>query len=127
MKWLFMAFLNYAKFSGRATRREFWGFHFLDVIMIFVCLCVDISSAGYENLTPFSFQATFLWFVFTFIPLLAVAVRRLHDINKSGAWYFVLFVPVLGFIIFYMFSLLPGTKGSNHYGSDPRSIFSNSF
>ncbi|MEI8611024.1 DUF805 domain-containing protein [Enterovibrio norvegicus] len=127
MRWLFSAFLNYAKFSGRARRREYWGFFLIQNIVLVLCVFIDIAEAGLSQFQAVDLQATLLWLALTLLPAIAVTVRRLHDINKSGWWWLIIVIPVLGQLIFLVFTLLRGTKGTNRYGCDPKGIFSNSF
>ena len=61
-----------------------------------------------------------LWALFTFIPNLAVAVRRLHDQDKSGWMILLALIPLVGGIIVLVFMLLDGTRGPNQYGPDPK-------
>jgi uncharacterized membrane protein YhaH (DUF805 family) len=56
----------------------------------------------------------------TIIPYLAVAVRRLHDTNRSGWWYFITFIPCVGPIVLIVFLASPGTSGSNNFGAAPK-------
>ena len=53
------------------------------------------------------------------LPGLSVMVRRLHDTNRSGWWYFISFVPVIGGIWLLVLMCLPGTEGRNDHGPDP--------
>ncbi|USH04619.1 DUF805 domain-containing protein [Grimontia kaedaensis] len=124
MKWLFAAFWNYAKFSGRARRREFWGFFLIQNIVLALCVGIDVAEVGVYAFQLTDFYAAPLWFAVTLIPFITVTVRRLHDINKSGWWWLVVVVPVVGPLVFLVFTLLRGTKGSNRYGCDPIGIFS---
>ncbi|PML81960.1 DUF805 domain-containing protein [Enterovibrio norvegicus] len=127
MRWLFSAFLNYAKFSGRARRREYWGFFFLQNVVLALCFLIDIAESGVNNFQVLDLQATAVWIALTVIPALSVTVRRFHDINRSGWWWLIIIVPLIGPLIVLIFTLLRGTKGSNRYGCDPKGIFSNSF
>lgn len=61
-----------------------------------------------------------LWILACFLPSIAVTVRRLHDSNKSGWMYLLTLIPYIGFIFFIVFGFLPGTRGENDYGFDPR-------
>lgn len=95
-------FMNYANFEGRATRAEFWWAY----LMVFVV-----------SLIPF---VSFVWAIAVLIPSIAVGVRRLHDIEKSG-WYYLLFlIPIVGFILMIVWFVKEGTKGANQYGEDPQ-------
>ncbi|MEZ9523690.1 DUF805 domain-containing protein [Enterovibrio norvegicus] len=127
MRWLFSAFLNYAKFSGRARRREYWGFFFLQNVVLALCFMIDIAESGVNNFQVLDLQATAVWIALTVIPALSVTVRRFHDINRSGWWWLIIIVPLIGPLIVLIFTLLRGTKGTNRYGCDPKGIFSNSF
>jgi uncharacterized membrane protein YhaH (DUF805 family) len=61
-----------------------------------------------------------LWGFIVFIPALAVAVRRLHDTNRSGWWILIYFIPLAGFIALFVFFVLEGTRGPNRFGPDPK-------
>lgn len=105
-------FKKYATFQGRAKRPEFWYF-FLVVVAVnlvlgFIGLLVFVSSiaAWVSN----------LWSLATFIPLLAVSVRRLHDTNRTGWWVLLPLVPVIGAIILMVMMAMKGTEGENRFG-----------
>jgi hypothetical protein len=72
------------------------------------------SGAGYP-ITPL----TYVFELASFVPALAVAVRRMHDINKSGWNILWLLLPLIGFIIYLIFLCRPGDKGPNRFGADP--------
>ena len=65
-----------------------------------------------------------IYALFMFIPGLAVAVRRLHDVGKSGWWYFIALVPLIGGIWLIVLFATEGTRGNNEYGADPKSNYS---
>jgi len=108
---------NYANFSGRATRSEFW-YWTLPVVIINVGLgIVD------ERLNPGTEFGALSWvtmivFLVLVMPTLAVSVRRLHDIDRSGWWFLLWFTLVGGFVLIY-WACQPGTAGSNRFG-EPR-------
>lgn len=105
------AFLNnYANFKGRASRREFWQF-FLEIMAVsFVSSFVKIF------ILKFVIGAFLLFLI---VPWLAVGVRRLHDIGKSGWYYFVSWIPFIGPIIMLVWACRKGEKGPNRYGPNP--------
>ena len=108
---------KYATFSGRANRMEYWLFFLFYMLMIFIGGLIDGLLGTYD------LEVEFFLFMFIFgsllsIPLLSVHIRRLHDINKSGYWWFILFVPLIGYFWSIILSCLPGTKGANDFGSD---------
>lgn len=98
---------KYATFSGRAARSEFWWFALFAVVGNVV---LGVLSA-------------FLAAVFALgilLPGIAVAVRRLHDLDRSGWWYLLVLVPVLGsLLLIFGYYIHPGTEGCNRFGSDP--------
>lgn len=105
------AMRNYALFEGRSARREFW-FYILSVFLISAVAGVLDALVG---LGLFTAIVTLVHFV----PSCAVAVRRLHDTDKSGWWLLLMLLPVIGHIILLVFYCTGGTKGPNRFGYDP--------
>ena len=106
-------FSKYATFSGRATRPEFWWFYLFIVIM-YIVLAVLGGIIGDPTI------ATALIGIFglaIIIPIISVTVRRLHDQDKSGAWYWIALVPAVGGIWLIVLLCLPGTPGPNRFGA----------
>jgi len=109
---------RYATFSGRARRLEYWMFCLLYVILAFAAGFADGALRyGHTPTDIGPFYAAFS--LLTFIPLIAVTVRRLHDTGRSGSWYFFGFIPVIGWIWLFVLMVLPGMKGENYFGADP--------
>ena len=124
-------FGKYAKFDGRASRSEFWYF----VLFCFIYFFVAGLFLGFSGVSDAAFDgATLVLLIPIFIPSIAVAARRLHDINQSG-WMQCIFVP--GFIadeflgtgyVIYILTLglwafwfsQAGKKGKNRFGVQPR-------
>ena len=88
--------------------------------MVFSILGSVISSAA--NSVALMFIFAYLPMLALLVPTIAVAVRRLHDLNKSGWYYFVTFIPAIGGIILLVWMCTEGTKGENTYGPDPKAI-----
>lgn len=104
---------NYATFSGRARRAEYWMFTLIDwVITIVLALMVNINGLFYS--------VFFVYLVALLIPSLAVRFRRLHDTDHSGWWIFIGLIPVLGALVLLVFNVTEGTIGDNRYGEDPK-------
>ena len=98
-------FEHYADFDGRASRPEFWWFHFAYIIVSITLLILGEFHSVFE----------IAWWVFAallFLPSLAVSIRRLHDSGKSGWWFLILFIPFFGWIVFLVFMLLPSDDGA---------------
>lgn len=105
------AWKKYASFSGRASRAEYWTF-------ILINLVIQIGGL-YVLPSRFKFLLI-LFYLLSFLPTIAVAVRRLHDTNKSGAYWFYTLLPIVGPFILLVFTLQEGTVGPNTYGPDPK-------
>ncbi|HZU63923.1 MAG TPA: DUF805 domain-containing protein [Novosphingobium sp.] len=129
MDWMLLPYRRYFDFSGRSRRREFWLF---SLFCMCVNLAIDFGLGGpYATLTGYSAMVgthpgflaqglTGLFGLFSFIPSWAVAVRRLHDIDRSGWWLLLVLLPVLGWFVLLVFNCLDGTAGRNSYGFDPK-------
>ena len=111
---------NYANFSGRARRAEFWYFtlasFLIYIIFAFLTAITGIANDG-SPLLAIIFAIFYLSLV---IPTLAVTVRRLHDINKSGWYYFISLIPLVGSIILLVWLFTDGDRFVNNYGDDPK-------
>jgi uncharacterized membrane protein YhaH (DUF805 family) len=103
-------FSKYAVFSGRAGRPEFWWFALFNVIASLILAFLDRILFGYEILGAIYGLAVLL-------PGLGVAVRRLHDIGRSGWWILVGVIPLVGWIVLLVWYLSPGAPGFNEYGA----------
>lgn len=113
-------FSKYATFSGRAPRSEFWWFWLLNLI---VSIAVDgpefrQGMNGMAHMGGPSLLST-IWHLAVFIPTLAVSVRRLHDIDRSGWWLLLWLIPIIGWIVLLVFYVTRGTHGPNRFGTDP--------
>jgi uncharacterized membrane protein YhaH (DUF805 family) len=108
-------FRNYASFSGRAVRSEYWYWVLFAAIVLFVFGAIDEALySGPLAMGPFSYVAMAVGLALI-LPSLAVSVRRLHDIDRTGWW--VLIGPtVIGTLVLIYWACLPGTSGSNRFG-----------
>lgn len=104
---------NYANFSGRARRSEYWYFTLCNVI-------VAIVLFGLAFAVPALFFLYYIYALAVLIPGLAVAVRRLHDVGKSGWFYFIVLIPFVGAIWLLVLFFTEGDRGPNEYGPDPK-------
>ncbi len=106
-------FSKYATFSGRARRSEFWWFYLFSILLVLAGTALDAVLGT----TGVFYGVTILA---VFIPNLAVGVRRLHDIDKSGWAYLLYLIPLVGLILLIVFNCKDGTRGPNKYGADPK-------
>ncbi|WP_282694978.1 DUF805 domain-containing protein [Streptomyces sp. CC208A] len=114
MSWYLAVLKNYAGFSGRARRKEYWMFFLFNAI---VALLLGGLSVAVETTIPYM-----IYVLAIIVPSLAVSVRRLHDTGRSGWWLLFAFVPVVGGITLFVFTVLEGQNTENEYGPDPKSL-----
>jgi uncharacterized membrane protein YhaH (DUF805 family) len=109
---------KYAQFNGRASRAEFWFFHLIsDLIIIALVIISGLSQKGYlENILISIFG---LYLLFMFIPILALRVRRMHDVGQSGWIILLSLIPIVGALVLFIFELTPSQNGGNKYGPNP--------
>jgi uncharacterized membrane protein YhaH (DUF805 family) len=109
---------KYFVFSGRAGRKEFWAFFFLTLIVEIALMSLDVYYGLYFANNEFGLFSGIFSLV-TLIPFLAVAVRRFHDIDKSGLHLLWMFIPFLGAVALVAFWLRRSHPNSNQYGMQP--------
>ncbi len=108
MNYFLEAFKKYSDFDGRASRKEFWFFFLFDmIIMIIIALLIE-SEAVYRILIT-------LWKLFVLLPTTALAIRRMHDVNKSG-WFIL--IPIYSIILYCK----AGDSLINKYGTKPQEL-----
>ena len=108
-------------FRGRSTRKEYWCFYLINMLIYIILNIVDIVLGVY------SFEAgigllSLIFILVVLIPSLAVTFRRLHDIGRSGWWFLINLIPLIGPIIFLIFMLLDSQEDENKYGLNPKTI-----
>ncbi|OIQ18789.1 DUF805 domain-containing protein [Lacinutrix sp. MedPE-SW] len=110
---------NYANFEGRARRQEYWMFTLFNFLIIMALAIV--SGVLATSLDAPAFMAIyFIYALAVVIPSLAVAVRRLHDTGKSGWYYLISLIPLIGGIWLIILFATEGDVGPNEYGPDPK-------
>lgn len=100
---------QYADFNGRAIRSQFWYFVLFSFIISFVLGIVDDMLFGRQILSM-------IFNLAVLIPSIAIAVRRLHDLGKTGWWYLLIFVPLIGIIVLIVWFCIKGQTTKNQYG-----------
>ena len=120
MNWYIDALKNYANFQGRARRKAYWMFALFNIIAIVVLIFIEgliglRSEGGLGALAG-------LYLLAVTIPSLALSVRRLHDIGKSGFWFFIQLVPLIGGIWFLILTVKDSQPGTNQYGPNPKGV-----
>lgn len=123
MNWYIKCFKHYADFSGRASRREYWMFVWFNFIISFILGFLD-GLAGWEVSGDMNLGIlSLVYMLIALLPSLSVAVRRLHDIDKSGWSYLLGLIPIIGWILLIVYFCKAGTDGPNTYGPQPQDIY----
>ena len=117
-----MALKKYAQFSGRSQRSEFWFFMLFLVIILIVLTFVDKMVFGGADGEPGMPILTLVACLALLVPSISVAVRRLHDTERSGWWYFIQLVPIVGPIMLIVFCAQDSKAGANAYGPNPKGV-----
>jgi uncharacterized membrane protein YhaH (DUF805 family) len=113
VNWYMAVLKNYAGFSGRARRTEYWMFALFSFIITAVLdlIGMAVKLGAYLGL---------IYGLLVLIPTLAVGVRRLHDTGRSGWWLLIGLIPIIGAIILIVFMVLDSEPGDNKYGPNPK-------
>lgn len=113
MNWYLGCWKKYVEFSGRARRREYWLFVLFNIIFGIVVGALD-AVLGTGMMLYHAYSLAVL------LPGLAVTVRRLHDTDRSGWWYLIGLVPIIGWIVLLVFFCSDSTPGGNRFGPNPK-------
>ncbi|HAO06418.1 MULTISPECIES: DUF805 domain-containing protein [Chryseobacterium] len=120
MKWYLKVLKQYADFNGRARRTEYWMYLLFNLIFAVIAAVLDnILGLKFTPEIPYGYLYL-LYALVTFLPGLAVSVRRLHDVDKSGWFLFISLIPIIGGIWLLVLYATEGTQGRNKYGDDPK-------
>jgi uncharacterized membrane protein YhaH (DUF805 family) len=114
MKYYLEALKKYAVFDGRASMAEYWYFVLFNIL---VSIAVGIVAAILQDKSD---AISRLYSLVLIVPSIAIAVRRLHDIGKSGWWWFICFIPIVGWIWIIILLTTESNHGKNKYGPHPR-------
>ena len=112
MKWYLEVLKKYAVFSGRASRQEFWMFVLFNFIIAVVLGLVSSLLGGRGVLQN-------LYGLAVLVPTIAVSVRRLHDTGRSGKWFLLALIPIVGLILIAYY-VQDSAEGQNEYGPNPK-------
>jgi uncharacterized membrane protein YhaH (DUF805 family) len=122
--WKKVVFENYANFKGRARRAEYWYFSLGTFLLIIPFYILAIVGATTEStaMTTIGGAGYVIVALGLVVPGLGVVARRLHDINKSGWYYFISLIPLIGGIILLVWLFTDGDRFENNYGRDPKNV-----
>jgi len=123
MNWYLKVLKEYDDFNGRARRKEYWMFILFNIIFAVIALILDfilviaIEGIGYGPLYG-------LYALAMLIPGLAVSIRRLHDVGKSGWMILIYLIPLIGAIWLFVLMVTDSNPGENQYGANPKEVAS---
>ncbi len=121
MNWYLQVLQKYAEFGGRARRKEYWMFALFNIIFSIVAMILDnILGTTMENAAYGLFYI--LYGLAVLIPALAVSVRRLHDVGKSGWMILIALIPIIGGIWLLVLMVTDSNPGENKYGPNPKEV-----
>ena len=121
MNWYLKVLKQYADFSGRARRKEYWMFFLFNMIFAFLAAIIDnVVGTASPELGYGVFYG--IYALAMFIPGLAVGVRRLHDVGKSGWMLLIALVPLVGAIWLLVLMVTDSNPGENQYGQNPKEV-----
>ena len=107
---------KYIQYHGRARRKEYWMFtlfYSISYLILALALIPTVGEAFYDGVSA-------LYSLGTIVPSFCLSIRRLHDIGKSGWWLFLWLLPVIGWIVLFVFACLDSQPGENQYGPNPK-------
>ena len=119
---------NYINFKGRARRKEYWMFTLVYVIILMGCTALDnmlgtvfmMDGGALGEISMGYGWAYTICGLAHFLPALSLVVRRLHDVGKSGWFYLIILIPLIGIIWLLVLYCTEGKKQDNKWGPDPK-------
>src|ERR1022692_1043852 len=123
MNWWLIVIKNYAGFSGRARRKEYWMYALFAIIFAIVAMLIDRILGTTFTMKGINLPYGYIYLVYVLavlIPGFAVLVRRLHDIGKSGWLFLICLIPLVGAIWMLVLLCTDGNIGANKYGPNPK-------
>ena len=128
MEWYLKVLNQYTDFQGRARRKEYWMFTLVYVIILMGCTALDnmlgtvftIDAGALGEISIGYGWAYTICGLAHFLPALSLVVRRLHDVGKSGWFYLIILIPLIGIIWLLILYCTEGQKQDNKWGPDPK-------
>ena len=123
-------FDNYVNFNGRASRSAYWWWVLFGLLVSLAARVLD-GLVG-SNIVRYNQYGMAIGIISSLVglalllPSISVLVRRLHDTNRSGWWYWIAIIPIIGWLVLLFFLVGPGTPGNNRFGPPPSDALSRS-
>ncbi|MGZ5576915.1 MAG: DUF805 domain-containing protein [Methylobacter sp.] len=110
---------KYAVFNGRARRKEYWYFLLISTVISIVLVLIDSITGTLSEEAGIGLLSG-IYSLAVLIPGISVAIRRLHDTDRSGWWFLIALIPIIGGIVLLIFMVLDSAPGDNQYGPNPK-------
>jgi uncharacterized membrane protein YhaH (DUF805 family) len=117
----FTVLKKFTEFSGRSRMSEFWNFTLINFIFMGLAMILDYAFGTFISPIPFGIIFT-IYFLLILLPSIAVFVRRMHDVGKSGWFVLLSFIPVIGTVWLLALCITEGNSKKNEYGPNPKAV-----
>ncbi len=114
-----ICFKKYAVLRGRASRAEYCYWVLFTFLTVGIPIIIGFSRALDSTVGLILITASLIWALACLLPTIYMMIRRVHDINISFKWLFLLFFPYVNFLVLLLLAILPGTRNPNQYGPPP--------
>lgn len=121
MNWYLEVLRKYTVFTGRARRKEYWYYFLINFLIITVLLLIDNMLGTLDHEVGMGLLSG-IYALAVLIPGIAVAVRRLHDTDRTGWWVLIALIPIVGPIILIFFLIQDSTADGNRFGPNPKEV-----
>ena len=113
MEWYLIVLKKYATFAGRPRPKEYWMYTLINFLIIVALAFLEVLVLGTNGTIGLVYSVAVI------IPGISVIVRRLHDTGRSGWWFWIAIVPVIGIFVLLYFLIISGNDDANEYGDNP--------
>lgn len=117
MNWYLKVIHQYFDFTGRARRKEYWMFTLINILISWLLPLIDFILGTFYFTT-----ISYIYSILIFIPALAVLLRRLHDVGKSGWYFFLILIPFIGWLWLLILLCMDSVPRPNIWGDNPKGI-----
>lgn len=118
MKYFIEPIKNYATFTGRATRQQYWMFTLIYILFYIATIILDVALGLFDEETGYGLFSM-VYTIGLLLPYLALLARRLHDIGRSAWWILLIVIPLIGPIVILIFTVIGSQQEENKWGPNP--------
>ena len=118
MKYFIEPIKNYAAFTGRATRQQYWMFTLIYILFYIATIILDVALGLFDEETGYGLFSM-VYTIGLLLPYLALLARRLHDIGRSAWWILLIVIPLIGPIVILIFTVIGSQQEENKWGPNP--------